>query len=153
MLNRFAEVIQPESLRSPEVIIGAEWDTKTDIWNLGCLVSFCCCFFSFRFDAGFERIRYQPRYMNLHEDLNYSTHARTMRNPGWIHRRRICLKSPVYVVIFLLNFWTGAGSRSITLTIKVSLSPLSDPSYSVISIRFFTSRRGAVFNHTWGSTE
>ncbi|KDR82232.1 hypothetical protein GALMADRAFT_135591 [Galerina marginata CBS 339.88] len=38
MSNRFAEVIQPESLRSPEVIIGAEWDTKTDIWNFGCLV-------------------------------------------------------------------------------------------------------------------
>ncbi|KJA15913.1 hypothetical protein HYPSUDRAFT_91667 [Hypholoma sublateritium FD-334 SS-4] len=38
MSNRFAEVIQPESLRSPEVIIGAEWDTKADIWNFGCLV-------------------------------------------------------------------------------------------------------------------
>lgn len=44
MSNRFAEMIQPESLRSPEVIIGAEWDTKADIWNFGCLVSF---FFSF----------------------------------------------------------------------------------------------------------
>lgn len=31
-------MIQPESLRAPEVIIGAEWDTKADIWNLGCLV-------------------------------------------------------------------------------------------------------------------
>jgi serine/threonine-protein kinase SRPK3 len=30
--------IQPESLRAPEVLIGAEWDTKVDIWNLGCLV-------------------------------------------------------------------------------------------------------------------
>jgi serine/threonine-protein kinase SRPK3 len=40
MANRFAEKIQPESLRSPEVIIGAEWDTKADIWNFGCLVSF-----------------------------------------------------------------------------------------------------------------
>lgn len=39
MSNRFAEVIQPESLRAPEVIIGAEWDTKADIWNFGCLVS------------------------------------------------------------------------------------------------------------------
>ncbi|TDL23733.1 kinase-like protein [Rickenella mellea] len=38
MANRFAEVIQPESLRSPEVIIGAEWDTKADIWNFGCLI-------------------------------------------------------------------------------------------------------------------
>ena len=39
MSNRFAEMIQPEGLRSPEVIIGAEWDTKADIWNFGCLVS------------------------------------------------------------------------------------------------------------------
>ncbi|KAF9471817.1 kinase-like protein [Pholiota conissans] len=38
MSNRFAQVIQPEILRSPEVIIGADWDTKTDIWNLGCII-------------------------------------------------------------------------------------------------------------------
>ncbi len=42
MSNRFAEVIQPESLRSPEVVIGAKWDTKADIWNFGCLVSSHC---------------------------------------------------------------------------------------------------------------
>lgn len=41
--NRFAQLIQPHALRAPEVIIGAEWDTKADIWNLGCLV----CFHSF----------------------------------------------------------------------------------------------------------
>lgn len=46
MSNRFAEMIQPVSLRSPEVIIGAEWDTKADIWNFGCLVSFIF-FFAF----------------------------------------------------------------------------------------------------------
>jgi hypothetical protein len=49
MLNRVAEMIQPVSLRSPEVIIGAEWDTKTDIWNVGCLVSEL--FFGFHSDA------------------------------------------------------------------------------------------------------
>ncbi|KNZ77031.1 Serine/threonine-protein kinase SRPK3 [Termitomyces sp. J132] len=38
MSNRFAELIQPVSLRSPEVLIGADWDTKTDIWNLGCII-------------------------------------------------------------------------------------------------------------------
>lgn len=38
MENRFAQLIQPQALRSPEVIIGAEWDTKTDIWNFGCLL-------------------------------------------------------------------------------------------------------------------
>ncbi|KAF9041465.1 kinase-like protein [Panaeolus papilionaceus] len=38
LTNRIAQLIQPESLRSPEVIIGAEWDTKADIWNLGCLL-------------------------------------------------------------------------------------------------------------------
>lgn len=75
MLNRFAEMIQPESLRSPEVIIGAEWDTKADIWNLGCLVSFFLL-------PRFERILYQPRYTVLHEDLIYSTHTGTMRKLG-----------------------------------------------------------------------
>ncbi|PPQ86170.1 hypothetical protein CVT24_002445 [Panaeolus cyanescens] len=38
MANRFARMIQPGALRSPEVIIGAPWDTKADIWNLGCLI-------------------------------------------------------------------------------------------------------------------
>ncbi|VDB92204.1 unnamed protein product [Peniophora sp. CBMAI 1063] len=30
--------IQPFGLRSPEVVAGCKWDTKVDIWNLGCLV-------------------------------------------------------------------------------------------------------------------
>ncbi|PGG99297.1 CMGC/SRPK protein kinase [Helicocarpus griseus UAMH5409] len=30
--------IQPVSLRAPEVIIGAPWDTGVDIWTLGCLI-------------------------------------------------------------------------------------------------------------------
>ncbi|KAF8809197.1 kinase-like protein [Phlegmacium glaucopus] len=38
MENRFAQVIQPRALRAPEVIIGADWDTKANIWNLGCLL-------------------------------------------------------------------------------------------------------------------
>ncbi|EGN94656.1 hypothetical protein SERLA73DRAFT_77409 [Serpula lacrymans var. lacrymans S7.3] len=36
--NRYAAIIQPEALRAPEVIIGAEWDTTADIWNFGCLM-------------------------------------------------------------------------------------------------------------------
>ncbi|KAF8900307.1 hypothetical protein CPB85DRAFT_1325946 [Mucidula mucida] len=35
--NKFAKLIQPTALRSPEVIIGAEWGTKADIWNFACL--------------------------------------------------------------------------------------------------------------------
>lgn len=33
------EWIQPPMLRAPEVIIGAGWDFRVDIWNLGALVS------------------------------------------------------------------------------------------------------------------
>ncbi|KAF9012157.1 kinase-like protein [Hymenopellis radicata] len=40
--NRFAGLIQPIALRSPEVIIGAEWDTKADIWNFACLIHEFC---------------------------------------------------------------------------------------------------------------
>lgn len=40
MTDRWASTIQPVALRSPEVLIGAEWDTKTDIWNFGCIVRF-----------------------------------------------------------------------------------------------------------------
>lgn len=32
-------LIQPEALRSPEVLLGCPWNTKADIWNLGCIVS------------------------------------------------------------------------------------------------------------------
>lgn len=31
--------IQPQKLRAPEVILGANWDYKVDIWNLGLIVS------------------------------------------------------------------------------------------------------------------
>lgn len=36
--KHLTELIQPCSLRAPEVILGAEWDTTTDIWNAGCVV-------------------------------------------------------------------------------------------------------------------
>lgn len=36
--KHFTSLIQPVALRSPEVILSAEWDTKTDIWNFGCLM-------------------------------------------------------------------------------------------------------------------
>ena len=39
MSNLSAEMIQPERLRLPKVIIAAEWVTKADIWNFGCIVS------------------------------------------------------------------------------------------------------------------
>ncbi|KAJ3849425.1 kinase-like domain-containing protein [Lentinula lateritia] len=31
-------LIQPEALRSPEVLLGCPWNTKADIWNLSCIV-------------------------------------------------------------------------------------------------------------------
>ncbi|GJE94096.1 kinase-like protein [Phanerochaete sordida] len=31
-------LIQPHHLRAPEVILGAPWGPKADIWNLGCLI-------------------------------------------------------------------------------------------------------------------
>ncbi|EPS94311.1 hypothetical protein FOMPIDRAFT_1134622 [Fomitopsis schrenkii] len=36
--RQWAGLIQPIALRSPEVLIDAPWDTKTDIWNFGCLM-------------------------------------------------------------------------------------------------------------------
>lgn len=37
--RHLTEWIQPQMLRAPEVILGAEWDFKADIWNLGLVVS------------------------------------------------------------------------------------------------------------------
>ncbi|KAJ3858775.1 kinase-like protein [Lentinula novae-zelandiae] len=31
-------LVQPEALRSPEVLLGCHWDTKADIWNVGCVI-------------------------------------------------------------------------------------------------------------------
>lgn len=36
--RHLTEWIQPEKLRAPEVILGAAWDHKVDIWNLGLIV-------------------------------------------------------------------------------------------------------------------
>lgn len=36
--RHLTEWIQPERLRAPEVILGAPWDHKVDIWNLGLVV-------------------------------------------------------------------------------------------------------------------
>ncbi|KAI5459570.1 kinase-like domain-containing protein [Mariannaea sp. PMI_226] len=36
--QHLTEKIQPVALRSPEVLIGAPWDTTTDWWNLGAVV-------------------------------------------------------------------------------------------------------------------
>ena len=36
--DHLTEWIQPNMLRAPEVIVGAPWDCKADIWNLGLVV-------------------------------------------------------------------------------------------------------------------
>lgn len=38
--KHLTELIQPQMLRAPEVILEADWDHKVDIWNLGLIVSF-----------------------------------------------------------------------------------------------------------------
>ncbi|KAK7691208.1 hypothetical protein QCA50_006311 [Cerrena zonata] len=38
LARRWAAVLQPLALRAPEVIVGADWDTKVDVWNLSCLL-------------------------------------------------------------------------------------------------------------------
>ncbi|KAK7457190.1 hypothetical protein VKT23_010488 [Stygiomarasmius scandens] len=37
--HHFQEIIQPNALRAPEVILGYPWAASADIWNLGCLVA------------------------------------------------------------------------------------------------------------------
>ncbi|CRK18125.1 hypothetical protein BN1708_012245 [Verticillium longisporum] len=36
--KHLTEWIQPQMLRAPEVILGADWDNKVDIWNLGLVI-------------------------------------------------------------------------------------------------------------------
>ena len=43
-LGHNLELIQPDGLRAPEVILRIEWGPKADIWNLACVVSGCCPF-------------------------------------------------------------------------------------------------------------
>ena len=37
--NHLTELIQPPSLRAPEVILRANWGTSADIWSAACVVS------------------------------------------------------------------------------------------------------------------
>ncbi|KAH9912037.1 kinase-like domain-containing protein [Fomitopsis serialis] len=37
--HHFQELIQPDALRAPEVILGHPWSTPADIWSVGCLVT------------------------------------------------------------------------------------------------------------------
>ncbi|KAL0953787.1 hypothetical protein HGRIS_004971 [Hohenbuehelia grisea] len=37
--RHFQDIIQPDALRAPEVILGHPWGPPADIWNLGCLVT------------------------------------------------------------------------------------------------------------------
>lgn len=39
MDNHLTELIQPPSLRAPEVILRADWGTSADIWSAACVVS------------------------------------------------------------------------------------------------------------------
>ena len=36
--NHLSKIVQPHTLRAPEVILGLEWGPAIDIWSLGCLV-------------------------------------------------------------------------------------------------------------------
>lgn len=38
--DRYPSVVQALPYRAPEVILGAAWDHKIDVWNFGVLVSF-----------------------------------------------------------------------------------------------------------------
>ncbi|KAF8799940.1 kinase-like protein [Phlegmacium glaucopus] len=108
MLNRFAEIIQPESLRAPEVIIGAEWDTKADIWNFGCLV--------YEFARGSKL--FDPHWDNENSGMNPpQTHLSQIAGlcgdfpPEFLDR---CTKSKLYFD-GQGSLLQGAGRYSITL--------------------------------------
>ena len=36
--ERTTRIISPHALRAPEIILGIDFDTKVDIWSLGCMV-------------------------------------------------------------------------------------------------------------------
>ncbi|TBU29016.1 kinase-like protein [Dichomitus squalens] len=56
------QLIQPEKLRAPEVIIGAPWDTKADIWNLGCLV----------YELATGDVLFNPHTSKRHKDMDHA---------------------------------------------------------------------------------
>ncbi|KAH9917295.1 kinase-like protein [Fomitopsis serialis] len=67
--RQWAAVIQPLALRSPEVLIGAPWDTKTDIWNFGCLM--------YEFARG--AILFDPAWQNEETGMDHTqTHLSQM---------------------------------------------------------------------------
>ena len=37
--QHFTDMIHSPSLRAPEVLLGAGWDSRCDIWSVGCMVS------------------------------------------------------------------------------------------------------------------
>ncbi|KAJ6470067.1 kinase-like protein [Mycena vitilis] len=69
MSRQWAAVIQPVALRSPEVLIGAPWDTNTDIWNFGCLM--------FEFARG--AVLFDPSWQNEESGMDHTqTHLAQM---------------------------------------------------------------------------
>ena len=93
--------IQPVALRCPEALLGCEWTTKADIWNLGCIVRAC----SFLIPSSLHPlssvvshglILMQPvliglRALERHSALPPSA-PRTVRRRGNDHRRPIPLR-------------------------------------------------------------
>ncbi|KAJ7076498.1 kinase-like protein [Mycena belliarum] len=67
--RQWAADIQPVALRSPEVLIGAPWDTKTDVWNFGCLI--------YEFARG--AVLFDPSWQNEETGMDYTqTHLSQM---------------------------------------------------------------------------
>jgi len=54
--NHLTELIQPPSLRAPEVILRANWGTSADIWSAACVVSSSIVNTGLGFNSNFEQI-------------------------------------------------------------------------------------------------
>ncbi len=54
--NHLTELIQPPSLRAPEVILRANWSTSADIWSAACVVSSSIVNTGLWFNSNFEQI-------------------------------------------------------------------------------------------------
>lgn len=46
--DKWKGLIQRDVWRAPEVILGAGWDAKADVWGMGCVVSLTSSFFQIR---------------------------------------------------------------------------------------------------------